>query len=253
MNKIEQAAQQLLQRRLDLCDGPRLDEPLRPTTIDDAFAIQQSVSEQWRTHSGETIKGWKCLLPPPEKMIVGPIYNRNIQAPGICSIIPLNDLAAIEPEFAFVFKCDLPPRDNAYSDADVQAAIGSVHIALELIKSRYQDPSSCEFPELLADGLFNQGIVLGPKIEGDAPSEMAITLEYNGETHHFNGKHPNLAPYAPLTWLVNFLSSQGITIEAGQAVITGSYAGVINVPFNAEVKMTYQNLGSLNVSFLSTK
>jgi 2-keto-4-pentenoate hydratase len=249
MNKIEQAAQQLLQRRIEGSDGPRLDENLRPTNIDDAFAIQKSVSEQWQAKNGESVQGWKCLLPPHEKMIVGPIYSSSVQTPGMCSMIPLNDLAAIEPEFAFVFNRDLPPRDSVYNDDDVSAAIGSVHIALELIKSRYLDPTSCEFPELLADGLFNQGIVVGPQIEGVAPSELAVTLEYNGETHHFDGKHPNLAPYAPLTWLVNFLSAQGITLKAGQTVITGSYAGVINVPFNTDVKMTYQNLGSLNVTF----
>ncbi|MDZ7922652.1 MAG: fumarylacetoacetate hydrolase family protein [Marinagarivorans sp.] len=249
MNNIEQAAQQLLQRRIDGIDGSRLDEALRPTTLEQAFAIQKSVSEQWQAKSGEVVKGWKCLLPPPEKFMIGAIYGSNVQAPGICSIIPLKDFAAIEPEFAFVFNRDLAPRDTAYSDDEVKAAIASVHITLELIKSRYQDPTTCEFPELLADGLFNQGIVVGPKIEGAAPSELKITVEYNGETHSFDGKHPNLAPYAPLTWLVNFLSAQGITLQAGQAVITGSYAGVINVPFNTEIKITYQNLGSLNVSF----
>ncbi|MDZ7922650.1 MAG: hypothetical protein U5M23_01035 [Marinagarivorans sp.] len=41
MNKIEQAAQQLLQRRIDGIDGPRLAEALRPNTLEQAFAIQK--------------------------------------------------------------------------------------------------------------------------------------------------------------------------------------------------------------------
>jgi 2-keto-4-pentenoate hydratase len=55
---------------------------------------------------------------------------------------------------------------------------------------------------------------------------------------------------APLVWLVNYLQSQGTPIVAGQTVITGSYAGVIDVPLNTDINITYLGLAAMQVHFL---
>ena len=49
--------------------------------------------------------------------------------------------------------------------------------------------------------------------------------------------------------LAEFLRSRGQGIVAGQAVITGSYAGVIEVPVNTDIQIDYAGLGRMNVSF----
>jgi 2-keto-4-pentenoate hydratase len=63
------------------------------------------------------------------------------------------------------------------------------------------------------------------------------------------GQHPDIHPRAPLYWLVEFLRSRGEGIVAGQAVITGSFAGVIEVPLNTNIRIDYAGLGSMEVSF----
>ncbi|HSX84778.1 MAG TPA: hydratase [Cellvibrio sp.] len=252
-----EAAEILVARRISGSQAERLPEHCRPRTLEQALAIQAAVTDQWCEQMEDTIGGWKCLLPPQDKLVVGPIYTRTIDSVPPVSLwpkaTPMADLARIEPELAFFFAKDLPARAEPYTPAEVDAAIARTHMALELINSRYADPASCEFPEMLADGLVNQGLFIGPEVDADsarAASSFTITLHCaNGEVIERQGQHPNLHPRAPLYWLAEFLRSRGEGIVAGQAVITGSFAGVIEVPLDTDIRIDYAGLGSMQVSF----
>lgn len=256
-----EAAAILVERRISGAQGERLPVACRPQNLEQALAIQAAVTECWCEQTDDTIGGWKCLLPPEDKLIVGPIYTRTID-----SIPPVSlwtkttaegERARIEPELAFFFGQDLPSRPEPYTSEEVDAAIARTHMALELINSRYADPSSCEFPEMLADGLVNQGLFIGPEVDSrNARSASSFTVTMacaNGEVIERQGQHPNTHPRAPLYWLVEFLRSRGEGIVAGQAVITGSYAGVIEVPVNSAINIAYAGLGSMEVSFTARK
>ena len=52
-----------------------------------------------------------------------------------------------------------------------------------------------------------------------------------------------------LYWLANFLREQGLGLTAGQHVITGSYAGYLDVLANRDVELAYGDLGVLKVRF----
>ncbi len=251
------AAVILVERRINGSQSDRLPEYCRPQNLEQALLIQAAVTEHWCEQMDDSIGGWKCLLPPEGKLVVGPIYTRTID-----SIPPISlwakataegARARIEPELAFFFGQDLPPRAEPYTPADVDAAIARTHMALELINSRYADPASCEFPEMLADGLVNQGLFIGPQVDSDSArgaSSFTVTMTCaNGEVIERQGQHPNTHPRAPLYWLAEFLRSRGEGIVAGQAVITGSYAGVIEAPLNTDIEIVYAGLGSMQVSF----
>jgi len=252
-----EAAAILVARRVSGSQAERLPEHCRPHTLEQALAIQAAVTDQWCEQMEDNIGGWKCLLPPQDTLVVGPIYTRTIDSVPPVSLwpktTPLGDLARIEPELAFFFGKDLPARAEPYTPAEVDAAIVRTHMALELINSRYADPASCEFPEILADGLVNQGLFIGPEVDADsarAASSFTINLYCaNGEMIERQGQHPDIHPRAPLYWLVEFLRSRGEGIVAGQAVITGSFAGVIEVPLNTNIRIDYAGLGSMEVSF----
>ena len=251
------AAAILVKRRLDGTQGKRLPEACRPQDLEQALAIQAAVTERWCAQMDDNVGGWKCLLPPENKWVVGPIYTRTIDSIPPVSLWTKSsaqgERARIEPELAFFFGQDLPPRAQPYTPAEVDAAIVRTHMALELINSRYADPSICEFPEMLADGLVNQGLFIGPEVDSEsaaAASSFTIHLRCaNGETIERQGQHPNTHPRAPLYWLAEFLRSRGQDIVAGQSVITGSYAGVVEVPVNTEIQIDYAGLGSMRVSF----
>ncbi|MFC3114924.1 hydratase [Cellvibrio fontiphilus] len=256
-----EAATVLVARRIAGTQGERLAPVCRPQNLEQALAIQAAVSEQWCAQMDDSIGGWKCLLPPEGKLIVGPIYTRTIDSVPPVSLwtktTAEGERARIEPELAFFFGKDLPARAEPYTAEEVDAAIARTHMALELINSRYTDPGSCEFPEMLADGLVNQGLFIGPEIDSASArmaSSFTVTMTCaNGEVIERQGQHPNTHPRAPLYWLAEFLRSRGEGIVAGQAVITGSYAGVIEVPVNSAIKIDYAGLGSMEVSFTPRK
>lgn len=249
------AAEILVARRIQGEQGPRLPTNCLPQDVESALAIQAAVTEHWCVITDDSVGAWKCLLPSPDKVIVGPIYTSTINTVAPIPLWPKGGRARIEPELAFIFGTDLPPRAEAYTPADVDAAIVRTHLALELISSRYQDSANATFYEMLADGLVNQGLFIGPEVNAEKAQlarEIEICVECgNGETGKYQGRHPNNNPRAPLYWLVEFLRSRGEGIIAGQAVITGSYAGVLDVPVNTDIKIYYADLGIVEVNFMA--
>ncbi|MCB6182737.1 hypothetical protein LIN78_04105 [Leeia sp. TBRC 13508] len=219
-----------------------------------AEAIQQAVLAALQTTTG----GWKCGVPAGDKTIIAPIpANQVVNLVNQPSATTVNTTSfegtvRIEPEFAFIFKEDLPPKDTAYSEAEIHAAIGDIRLAIEIIGYRVTDPSSLPFLHKLADGLSNLGLILGQSIlahKDNLPGTVVLTLREGDQTRTFDGKHPNQQPWLPLYWLVNHLTSTGRTIMAGQPIITGSFAGAIEVNPSVNCQLHYQDLGTIVVNW----
>jgi 2-keto-4-pentenoate hydratase len=151
----EKAASILVTARRQGTKAERLPVELRPSTVDEGFAIQRKASDVLGRRTG----AWKCALPPAGKVIAAPIYADSIYRTVECSFNAgsVQSTVKAEPELACFLKHDLPPRRYAYGEPEVLDALGDVHLALELLGSRYSNPGSLTFPELLADGLFNAG------------------------------------------------------------------------------------------------
>ena len=251
----EQAAKELLSRRTAGTKAPRLIEPYRPISLDDALAIQESMIEI----RADRVGGWKCLLPLAEnKFIVAPIFADNVQQGEVCELfadtgsVSGKEVVRVEPEIAFVLAKPLPANSNGYSKAQINDAIGSCHMALELIQSRFADDSGAEFYEVLADCLANQGLFLGPEIEKDkaftaAKVEVAITQA--GKVQALSGTHPNALAQNPVYWLSDTMTKRGVSFEAGEAIITGSYCGVVELDFDELTTVAYDGIGEYQVTF----
>jgi 2-keto-4-pentenoate hydratase len=253
----EKAASILVAARRQGTLVERLPVELRPSTVDEGFAIQRQVSDVLGRRPG----AWKCALPSAGKIIAAPIYADLIYRTAEYSFSAGSAQSPVkaEPELACILKRDLPPRRHAYRDAEVLDALGDVHLALELLGSRYAHPASLTFPELLADGLFNAGLVIGPRVElpdgmtpADLPAEFTISLTSAGETPaNLQARHPDGNVLSPIVWLVNFLRERGVGLQAGQAVITGSYAGVLELPLGRQLHIGFGALGTFPIRFLS--
>ena len=63
------------------------------------------------------------------------------------------------------------------------------------------------------------------------------------------GKHPDGHPLLPLYWIANFQAARGAGLRAGQVVTTGSYAGMIDVPLAAPLRVRFGELGAIAVEF----
>jgi len=241
------AAQELLARRSANHRGDRLPEDCRPVNLEDALAIQAATVEA----SGKKIAGWKCLVPlNPEQIIVGPVLEGTVQQGAECLVKCTEPgKTLIEPEIAFVLGADLPARESGYTEAEVDNAIGSYHMALELLQRRYAASANDEliFADRQADCLLNEGIFVGPEIT-KAQAYDAAEIKLSIDENNYDGKHPNLSAQAPIYWFVNFMSERGINLEKGQAIITGSYAGAIEVPVKT-TDIAYEGFGQYQVTF----
>lgn len=248
---IQAAAAILSERRRQGLQGPRLVEGLRPATLDEALAIQQAVVPLM----DDAIAGWKCGTPGPGKVVVAPIYASTVHrdADSPCSVWAQDGGVRVEPELCFVLGEDLPAREASYEPAEVDAAIASTHLALELIDSRYSDPSVLTFADKLADGLVNQGLFIGPQVDDEQAGNthvMPITVSMAGAPEQARaGQHPDPLPRLPLYWLAEYLRDKGLGLQAGQVVITGSYAGTFALPVGQPITLRYGELGTLAVCF----
>ncbi|BCQ29014.1 2-keto-4-pentenoate hydratase (plasmid) [Caballeronia sp. NK8] len=256
VGRRERAAGILVTARQKNALVERLPSEVLPATLDEGFAIQQEVSAQLGRRTG----AWKCALPQTGKVIAAPIYEAEIYRNDVCRMIgPPRASVRAEPELACVLNRDLPPRRDAYSEAEVLDALGQTYLALELLGSRYSHPESLTFAELLADGLFNAGLVIGPRVnlrEGATPADLPVELTVSwtraGEQPvTFAGRHPDCSVLAPIVWLTNFLRVRGVGLHAGQAVITGSYTGALELPVGCELRVGFGDLGTLPITFLS--
>ncbi|MGZ2747609.1 2-keto-4-pentenoate hydratase [Burkholderia stagnalis] len=248
--RVDGAAQHLLAARHAGVAGPLLPEAYRPDDIETALAIQRRVVEL----SGDAVGGWKCSVPPPERLIVAPIFASTIHpAGGLFRVVADTLTVRIEPEIAFVLDRDLPPRERPYDEDEVRAAIREVRLVLEVLGCRYADPSKASVPELLADAQFNQGLCVGPVVPDGLKVPLdAIALEFGGGLNRaIDGRHSDGHPLKPLLWLVNFLAARGEAVRAGQIVTTGSYAGAIEVPLGQALTVRFGDLGSLTVELVA--
>lgn len=248
-SSIVSAATILSTRRRNGEQGARLPEWCRPLDIDTALAIQAAVT----TQLGERIGAWKCGMPAEGRVVAAPIYAGTVHFGSPCAAWAHAAQVRVEPELAFILGQDLPAREAPYTPADVDAAIAGTHLALELIDSRYSEPAGAGFAENLADGLLNQGLFIGPQVDSEkarTAGTMAIRVRFETARETLlDGRHPNADPRAPLYWLAEFLRGRGTGLHAGQAVITGSYAGSFDVPIEQEIAIRYGSLGDLAVRF----
>lgn len=238
--KAKKAAEILAAFRLKKEPSPRLPETLRSQNSLEALQCQFALFEQLQ----QPILGWKAGLPQEKGWIMAPI-GRAEQGTRCQFEWPASEYH-VEPEFAFVLGSDLPSREKPYSEAEIDASIGSVHLALELIIRPYHLEAGASFLDELSAGLFNQGVYLGPEVTS-APAECVLHLGYQQQRFSFAAKHPAAQAKAPLYWLVNQLSALGVGLFKGQCVVTGSYAGVWAVPSGTDITVSYEGIAEFSL------
>ena len=122
-------------------------------------------------------------------------------------------MRALESEFAFTLKTDLPPEGAPYDEAAVLAAIDTLHPAIEVSDSRYRDWTSVGGPALIADNTNDGAFVLGDALPDWRDLDLAghqITLSRNGEIAATGSAAEVITgPYGVLVWLADECARKG--------------------------------------------
>lgn len=159
-----------------------------------------------------------------------------------------------ECEFAFVMSRDLLPRERAYSEAEVREAIAYMVPAIEIGDTVFEDWYGAS--GYLGSSLDNGGgaaLVRGKPIHDWQSLDLAATridLYLDGTwVKAGTGEAAMGHPVTSLTWLVNWLSSRGIALGAGEIVSTGTCTGHCFAARGDSVRAVFDGIGEVTVQY----
>ena len=231
---------------------------VRPRTRNEGYAVQANLER----HTRSPLFGWKIAATSAAGQrhinVKGPMAGRLLAEKVLPdgATIPLlgNLMRVVELELAFRFGRELPPRSTPYSVDEVMAAVASLHPALEIPDSRYEDFTAVGEAQLIADNacahLFMLGEATMEPWRGMDLAAHEVAAEVVGKSTH-PGKGANVLgdPRVALAWLVNELSGLGLTLGAWQVVTTGTCVVPIPVVPGDRVHARFGTLGGMEVGF----
>lgn len=202
----------------------RLPEACRPADIAAAYAIQDEV-----TALRGPIGGWKVGMgSPTDAPSCAPVYRDVILNSGALLDPRRYRGLALEIEFAFRLRRDLPQRGSKYGYDEVAASVDFLPL-IEVIGSRYRDRTALPQAEQLADANGNGAFILGTPVEDwrglDFRGQRA-TLEIDGAVvQSALDTHPAGDPMKLVLWQANHAAARCGGLKAGDIVTTGSLQG----------------------------
>lgn len=235
---------------------PELPAECRPRNVADAMQIQELLVAE----IGVPVGGWKigCTSKVAQKLLkarepfAGRILAPRIFSSGITLPASAYRMRGIEGEVAFVLARDLKPRARAYTMAEVKAAVGAVHPAIEVVDSRYADWLKVNTPSLIADMAANAALVLGDKVARWSRidlTKIGIRVTANGKTvGEGKGADALGGPLKALAWLANHLRKYG-GLKKGDVVTTGTCTGFYRAGPSDDVVGEFDRLGTVRLSF----
>lgn len=233
-------------------------------TIDDAYAIQSAWVDR-KIRDGRKVRGHKVGLTSRAMQLASNIdepdfgvllddmfYHDGAALPCSRFIVP-----RIEVELAFVLARDLQGPDVTLTD--VYDATAYVIPALEIIDARFHqvDPESGATRKVLdtiSDNAANAAVVLG----GRPVRPADLDLRWVGATFTRNGiiEETGLAagvlnhPGNGVVWLANRLGSLGVSLRAGQVVLSGSFTRPVSATAGDIFCADYGQMGTINCRFV---
>ena len=241
--------------------GTRLDAlpaGLQPQSRAEGYAVQALLEER----SAAPLFGWKIAATSAAGQahinVDGPLAGRllaeRVLADGATVPLARCLMRVAEVELAFRLGADLPPRAQPSGVDEVMAAVATLHPAIEIPDSRYDDFCAVGAPQLIADDACAHLFVLG------APANVAwrgrdlaaheVSAVVEGKSRHA-GRGANVLgdPRGALTWLANELSGLGLGLAAGQVVTTGTCVVPVGVVPGDRFVASYGDFGRLAVTF----
>jgi len=231
---------------------------IRPATREEGYAVQALLEHR----SAYPLCGWKIAATSSagqrhigvDGPLAGRLLRERVYQSGVELALGANHMKVAEPEFAFRMGKTLSARASAFALDEVMAAVETLHPAIELPDSRYDDFTAAGAAQLIADNACAHCFVLGPAAgtwwRSQDLAEHLVTAIVTGRRPQ-QGKGGNVLgdPRLALTWLANELSHLGIDLAAGQVVTTGTCMSPLNIEPTDHVLADFGALGSVELRF----
>ena len=226
-------------------------------TLADAYAIQQALNAH-RVAAGERPIGHKIGVTSQAVMNLlgvdqpdfGTLFDAMLHRDG--GIVPVATLIQpkAEAEIAFRLKRDL--RGPGVTAGDVLAATDRVFACFEIVDSRIRD-WKIRIQDTVADNASCGVFVLNE--HGVDPREVDLlacpmTMEKNGQVVATgNGAATMGSPLEAVAWLANALGRLGVTLRAGEIVLSGALGAMVPVVAGDRLHANIAGIGACSVSF----
>lgn len=239
-----------------LLDARRTNKPiadlpvdLRPTTLDEAYFIQDRMSWAY-----ETIGGWKVGAGTPDATpAFAPMPAMWVTCSGCEMRGMTHRYRGVEAEIAFHMGSDLPPRENPYTREEVLAAIESMHPAIEVLETALVDPAKATKLTSVADLAMHGGFVYGDPVTNWQSidfSKESVTLAVDGSVRvERTGSNTAGDLLRLLPWLANEGASRTDGLKKGDWITTGSWTGNTQANAAATVDARFSTAGRVFMRF----
>jgi 2-keto-4-pentenoate hydratase len=226
-------------------------------TIEEAYQVQL-LTIQRKLEAGQRITGKKIGLtslamqnllgvdqPDYGHLLDGMVVENGGQISSTRVLQP-----RVEAEIAFILKKDLVgPR---VTTLDVLQATDYVVPALEIVDSRVAD-WKIKLQDTVADNASSGLYVLGGKplaVDQLDLAQVGVVLYKNGEIMNTGVGAAALGhPAACVAWLANKLFEFGITLKAGEVILSGALSAAVNAEPGDYFQARFAHLGEVNVRF----
>lgn len=187
--EIERAAGALAEARRFRRAIDGLPEGCRPTSLADAYAVQDRLIALY----GEPIGGWYCACTNPDIQarlgLAEPYYARLLgssilASPAAISAAHFPNRLILECEFGFRLGRDLAPRPAPYGPDEVAEAVASVHPTLEVVSGFLRNWIEKDIFHVIADNGIDGALVVGPGVADWRRLDlkrMPVELRLNGK------------------------------------------------------------------------
>lgn len=207
-------------------------------TMDDAYLVQEVLVER-HLEGGKKIVGRKIGLTSKavqaqvgiDQPDYGVLFDTHVFENG--ATLSRKEqrmvLPRIEAELGFILDRDL--SGPGLTAARVLAATRAIFPSFEIVDSRVRD-WKIKIADTIADNSSSWGVVLGDRLAGPLGldlSTVGMVIERNGEVLSTGAGAAVLGhPANGIAWLGNKLSEYGVSLKAGEYVMSGSFAAVID-------------------------
>ena len=226
-------------------------------TIDEAYHVQLHTIEE-NVKNGQKITGKKIGLTSKamqDMLGVGePDYGHLLDGMEVGNGETILFKRVLQPkvegEIAFILKDDLIGPN--VTTLDVLQATDLVVPALEIVDSRIKD-WKITLEDTVADNASSGLYVLGgrPKKLADIDiKQIGMALYKNNELQNTGVGAAALGnPATCVAWLANKLATYGITLKAGEVILSGALSAAIEAEPGDEFYVKFAELGEVRVSF----
>jgi 2-oxopent-4-enoate hydratase len=236
--------------------------PIAPLTdtdptlgMDDGYLVQREFTSLL-VADGDSVIGYKAGLTSAAMQDMfgvstpdyGPVMAATIRGDG--AAVSLEDFIAPKVEAEIVFRLAAPLSGPGVTVQQAHAAIGAVMAGLEIVDSRIEN-WRIRLADTIADLASSGAAVLGRAVAPAADLDyrlVGMAFSRNGELVATGAGAAALGdPVAVVAWLANVLGEHGISLEAGQVIMTGALHAAVPLSPGDTFTAEFDRLGSITL------